>query len=93
MYCYHILSSCTNFIYHVGLYNLMLQNLSSHSSAMLLISYHIFRHVIFKSFILYFMPVNTKEVDIGNHEGPKALLTIQNSGIIRAQRRCTHYMK
>ena len=36
------------FIYHVGLYNLMLQNLSSHSSAMLLISYHIFSHVIFK---------------------------------------------
>ena len=43
------------FIYHVGLYNLMLQNLSSHSSAMLLISYHIFPHVIFKSFILCFM--------------------------------------
>ena len=51
------------FIYHVGLYNLMVQNLSSHSSAMLLISYHIFSHVIFKSFILCFMHVNTKEVD------------------------------
>ena len=51
------------FIYHVGLYNLMLQNLSSYSSAMLLISYHIFSHVIFKSFILCFIPVNTKEVD------------------------------
>ena len=44
------------FIYHVGSYNLMLQNLSSHSSAMLLISYHIFSHVIFKSFVLCFMP-------------------------------------
>ena len=55
--------SCTIFIYHVRLYNLMLQNLSSHSSAMLLISYHIFSHVIFKSFGLCFMPVNTKEVD------------------------------
>ena len=43
------------FIYDVGLYNLMLQNLSSHSSAMLLISYHIFSHVIFKSFVLCFM--------------------------------------
>ena len=47
-------------------YNLMLQNLASHSSAMLLISYHIFSHVIFKSFILCFMPVTTKEVDKGN---------------------------
>ena len=55
--------SCTIFIYHVRLYNLMLQNLSSHSSAMLLISYHIFSHVIFKSFGLCFMPVSTKEVD------------------------------
>ena len=36
-------------------YNLMLQSLSSHSSAMLLISYHIFSHVIFKSFVLCFM--------------------------------------
>ena len=44
------------FIYHVGSYNLMLQNLSSHSSAMLLRSYHIFSHVIFKSFVLWFMP-------------------------------------
>ena len=43
------------FIYHVGSYNLMLQNLSSHSSAMLLRSYHIFSHVIFKSFVLCFM--------------------------------------
>ena len=60
MYC-----SCTNFIYcfpvilfmyHVGSYNLMLQHLSSHSSAILLISYHIFSHVIFKSFVLCFMP-------------------------------------
>ena len=44
------------FIYHVGSYNLMLQNLSSHSSVMLLRSYHIFSHVIFKSFVLCFMP-------------------------------------
>ena len=43
------------FIYHVGSYNLMLHNLSSHSSAMLLRSYHIFSHVIFKSFVLCFM--------------------------------------
>ena len=54
------------FIHHVRSYNLMLQNLSSHSSTMLLISHHIFPHVIFKSFILCFMPVNTKEVDKGN---------------------------
>ena len=43
------------FIYHVGSYNLMLQNLSSHSSDMLLRSYHIFSHVIFKSLVLCFM--------------------------------------
>ena len=71
MYCDHINFSdhfafLYFFIYHVRSYNLMLQNLSSHSSAMLLISYHIFPHVIFKSFILCFMPVNTKEVDKGN---------------------------
>ena len=67
--------SCYRTYHHIAIlcfsdhnisYNLMLQNLSSHSSAMLLISYHIFSHVIFKSFILCFMPVNTKEVDIGN---------------------------
>ena len=44
------------FLYPVGSYNLMLQNLSSHSSAMLLRSYHIFSHVIFKSFVRCFMP-------------------------------------
>ena len=32
------------FIYHVGSYNLMLHNLSSHSNAMLLRSCHIFSH-------------------------------------------------
>ena len=99
----HILGSCTTFIncihvtlsiYHVRSYNLMLQNLSSHSSAMLLISYHIFLHVIFKSFILCFMPVNTKEVDTRDLKRPEgAILTIRNSGIIRAQRRCTHCTK
>ena len=46
MYCFHILLLCTIFIYHVRSYNLMLQNLSSHSSAMLFISYRIFSHVI-----------------------------------------------
>ena len=85
-YCIHVLFYHINFsyhftflyifIYHVRSYNLMLQNLSSHNSAMLLISYHIFPHVIFKSFILCFMPVNTKEVDTGNHEGPKALYSL-----------------
>ena len=44
------------FIYHIGSYNLMLQNLSSHSSTMLLRSYHIILRVIFKSFALCFMP-------------------------------------
>ena len=73
---------------------------------MLLISYHISPHVIFKSFILCFMPVNTKEVDIGTYKGPKALyslyetvvlsgpggavLTVRDSGLIRARRRCYH---
>ena len=44
------------FLFPVESYNLMLQNLSSHSNAMLLKSYHIFSHVIFKSFVLCFMP-------------------------------------
>ena len=61
IYCIHINFSnhftfLYIFIYPVGSYNLMLQNLSSHSSAMLLRSYHIFSHVIFKSFVLSFMP-------------------------------------
>ena len=61
IYCIHINFSdhftfLYIFIYHVGSYNLMLQNLSSHNSVMLLRSYHIFSHVIFKSFVLCFMP-------------------------------------
>ena len=73
---------------------------------MFLISYHIFPHVIFKSFILCFMPINTKEVDKETYKGPKALyslyktvvlsgpggavLTVQDSGLIRARRCCYH---
>ena len=87
----------------------MLQNLSSHSNAMLLISYHIFSHVIFKSFVLCFMPVNTKEVDKGTYKGLKALyslyetvvllgpegavLIVLNSGHIIARRRRYHCTK
>ena len=60
IYCIHINFSdhftfLYIFIYHVKSYNLMLQNLSSHSSVMLLRSYHIFSHVICKSFVLCFM--------------------------------------
>ena len=60
IYCIHINFSdhftfLYIFIYHVRSYNLMLQNLSSHSSAMLLRSYNIFSHVICKSFVLCFM--------------------------------------
>ena len=63
-YCYHVLCSCTNFIYCTYSYTfriidtllLVPVDLSAHSNAMLLISYHIFSHVIFKSFVLCFMP-------------------------------------
>ena len=56
---------------------------------MLLISYHIFPHVIFKSFVLCFIPVNTKEVDIGNLSGPGGAVIIvrDNDYLIKARRR------
>ena len=67
------------FIYHVGLYTLMLQNLSSHNSAMLLISYHIFStcHI----HIIYFMFHACKYQRNGYRK------------LIRARRRCTHCTK
>ena len=43
--------------------------LSSHSGAMLLLSYHIISYVIFKSFVLCF-------VDKGNYKGSKALYSL-----------------
>ena len=63
MYCVHVLISYIVFMYCTCSYTfrvidtllLVLVYLSSHSHAMLLISYHIFSHVIFKSFVLCFM--------------------------------------
>ena len=43
---------------------------------MLLLSYHIISYVIFKSFVLCFMPTETLELDIGNYKGPKALYSL-----------------
>ena len=87
-----LIISCYRTYHHIAIlcfsdhnisYNLMFQNLSSHSSAMLLISYHIFSLVIFKSFILCFMPVNTKEVDIGNYKGSKALYSLYETVVYK----------
>ena len=56
--------------------------LSSHSSAILLISFHIMPFIIFRSLAhscrlsLCFMPTYTLEVDTGNYKGPKALLSL-----------------
>ena len=56
--------------------------LSSHGSAMLLISFHIMSFIIFKSFayschlFLYFMSTYTLEVDTGNYKDPKVLLSL-----------------
>ena len=56
--------------------------LSSHSSALLLISFHIMSFIIFKSFayschlFLCFMPAYTLEVDTGNYKDPKELLSL-----------------
>ena len=54
---------------------------------MLLISNHIFLHVIFKSFVLCFMPVNTKEVDIGNLSGlgGDVIIVRDNDYLIKAR--------
>ena len=56
--------------------------LSSHNSAMFLISFHIMSFIIFKSFtysyhlFLCFMSAYTLEVDTGNYKDPKVLLSL-----------------
>ena len=56
--------------------------LSSHSSALLLISFHIMSFIIFKSFeyschlFLCFMPAYTLEVDTGNYKDSNVLLSL-----------------
>ena len=56
--------------------------LSSHSSVMLLISFHIMSFIIFKSFayschlFLCFMSAYTLEVDTGNYKDSKVLLSL-----------------
>ena len=56
--------------------------LSSHSNAMLLISFHIMSFIIFKLFayschwFLCFMPAYTLEVDMGNYKDLKVLLSL-----------------
>ena len=68
--------------------------LSSHSSAMLLISFHIMSFIIFRSLAysyrlsLCFMLAYTLEVDTGNYKDPKALLSLyETMTSIRARRR------
>ena len=50
---------------------LIIVYVSSHSSAMLFISYPVI--CIFSSFIFCFMPACTLEVDTGNYKDPKVL--------------------
>ena len=84
-----IISCLISIIVHkhfVSFYTLLLVlvivYLSSHSSAMLLISFHIMSFIIFKSFayschlFLCFMPAYTLEVDTGNYKDPKVLLSL-----------------
>ena len=56
---FHFISSFITFLLLV----IITVYVSSRSNAMLLISYHVI--CIFLSFILYFMPANTLEVDKG----------------------------
>ena len=90
---FHFLSS---FIY-ILLLVLVTVYLSSHSSVMLLISFHIMSFIIFRSFayscclFLCFMHAYTLEVDTGNYKGPKMLLSLyETMTSIRARRRCYH---
>ena len=55
---------------------LVIVYLPSYSGAMLLLSYHIISYIIFKSFVLCFMPVENLEMDKGNYKGPKALYSL-----------------
>ena len=57
--------------------------LSLHSGAMLLLSYHIISYVIFKSFVLCFIPAKTLEVDKGNYKGPKALYSLYETVVYK----------
>ena len=73
-------------MHFVSIYTLLLVlvtvYLSSHSSVMLLISFHIMSFIIFKSFayschlFLCFMSAYTLEVDTENYKDPKVLLSL-----------------
>ena len=83
---YHVSFLIIVHIHFVSFYTLLhvlvTVYLSSHSSAMLLISFHIMSFIIFKSFayscqlFLCFMPAYTLEVDTGNYKDPKVLLSL-----------------
>ena len=57
--------------------------ISSHSNAMFLISCHVISYVIFKSFVLCFMPAETLEVDKGKYKGPKALYSLYETVVYK----------
>ena len=82
---FHFLSTFIYIPYHF--YTLLLvlvtEYLSSHSGAILLLSSHIISYVIFKSFVLCFMPSKTLEVDKGNYKDPKALYSLYETVVYK----------
>ena len=98
---FHFLSLFIDISYHYTLLLVLVTvYLSSHSRAMLLISFHIMSFIIFKSFAYSchlfscFMLAYTLEVDTGNYKGLKALLSLyETMTSIRARRRCYHYAR
>ena len=86
MFYFHVLLSCTVIMYCVHV-------LISYTVFMYCFMYYF--HILFSYYTFHitfsFMPVNTKEVDTGNYKGPEgAVLTVRNSGLIRARRLCYH---
>ena len=95
---YHVSFLIIVHIHFVSFFTLLLVlvivYLSSHSSDMLLISYHLsyscHLHILVIFFIC-FMPTYTLEVDTGNYKGPKVLLSLcKTMTFIRVRRHCYH---
>ena len=70
--------------------------LSSHSSVMLLILFHVMSFIIFKLFgyscylFLCFIPTYTLEVDMGNCKNPKVLLSLYETMNYKGPKATTH---
>ena len=97
---YHIMFHFLSSFIYILLLVLVTVYLSSHSSAMLLISFHIMSFIIFRSLaysyrlFLCFMHAYTLEVDTGNYKGLKALLSLyETMTSVRAQRPYYHCMR